>query len=119
MKEAAMTPLIDLLRDVPAGARVIYEHSPTHHQQLMVGQLCKEAADEIEGLRERCNILRAELEAARAELQDQLKWASTYCARADRYEAALHRIAKTDDEDCLLGEREMTKIARVAIKEQS
>jgi len=48
---AAETPLLDLLRNVPTDARVVYEHNPTHHQYIPAGRLCAEAAAEIEKLR--------------------------------------------------------------------
>lgn len=47
----AKTPLLDLLRSVPADARVSYEHSPTDYSMIPAGRLCAEAADEIERLR--------------------------------------------------------------------
>lgn len=49
--QARQTPILDLLRDVPAGARMVYEVSPTHHQSIPVGRLAKDAADAIEHLR--------------------------------------------------------------------
>ena len=45
---AAKTPLIDLLRKVPKDGRHMYEHNPTHHQNIPYGRLCHEAADELE-----------------------------------------------------------------------
>ena len=45
------TPLLDLLRSVPADGRHVYEHDPTHHQNIPYGRLCREAADEIAELR--------------------------------------------------------------------
>lgn len=52
-QQARQTPIIDLLRDIPADARMVYEVTPTHHQSIPVGVLAKNAADEIERLRER------------------------------------------------------------------
>ena len=49
--QARQTPILDLLRDVPADARMVYEVSPTHHQSIPVGRLAKDAADAIEHLR--------------------------------------------------------------------
>lgn len=48
MMNEAQTPLLDLLRGVPADARVIYEHNRTHHQSIPAGWLCADAANEIE-----------------------------------------------------------------------
>lgn len=50
-QQARQTPIIDLLRDIPADARMVYEVTPTHHQSIPVGVLAKNAADEIERLR--------------------------------------------------------------------
>lgn len=48
---AAQTPLLELLKGVPADARVIYEHGPTHHQSIPCGRLCAEAVTELERMR--------------------------------------------------------------------
>ncbi len=48
---ACKTPLIDLLKSVPADARATYEHHPTAHSNIPYGRLCNEAAAEIERLR--------------------------------------------------------------------
>ena len=45
---AAKTPLIELLRSVPKHAVEMYEHNPTHHQNIPYGRLCHEAADALE-----------------------------------------------------------------------
>ena len=45
------TPLIDLLRNIPLDARLIYEHSPIHSQSIPVGRLAAESVAEIEALR--------------------------------------------------------------------
>lgn len=47
---AKQTPLLDLLRSVPADARLSYEHSPIEYSMIPVGRLAAEAADEIERL---------------------------------------------------------------------
>lgn len=49
-QQARQTPIIDLLRDIPADARMVYEVTSTHHQSIPVGVLAKNAADEIERL---------------------------------------------------------------------
>ncbi len=49
---SAETPLLDLLRAVPADARMIYEHDAFHSANIPVGRLCAEAVQEIEALRE-------------------------------------------------------------------
>ena len=56
--EAAETPLLDLLRDVPLDARLSYEHSPTYHQYIPVGTLISKAIGEIERLRAEVEALR-------------------------------------------------------------
>jgi len=55
---AAQTPIAELLARVPADARLIYEHSPTHSQSIQVGRLAADAlaiiqsqAAEIERMR--------------------------------------------------------------------
>lgn len=48
-EQACETPLIDLLLNVPADARMTYEHSPTHHQMIPVGKLCQQAAATLQG----------------------------------------------------------------------
>lgn len=53
MSEAKQTPLLDLLRGIPADARMTYEHHPTHHQMIPVGRLAHEAAARIAGLEAR------------------------------------------------------------------
>ena len=44
--DCCQTPLVDLLRGVPADARTEYEVNPTHHKMIPVGLLCHDAADE-------------------------------------------------------------------------
>lgn len=58
------TPLIDLLRAVPADARMTYEHSEHHHQMIPVGRLCHEAAEALSAHRH----AEAELERCRVQL---------------------------------------------------
>jgi hypothetical protein len=50
-QQPKQTPILDLLRDIPADARMVYEVNPTHHQSIPVGVLAHQAADEIERLR--------------------------------------------------------------------
>lgn len=45
---AAQTPITDLLRSVPADARMTYEHSPWAHSLIPVGRLCADALAYIE-----------------------------------------------------------------------
>lgn len=47
MSEAAQTPILDLLRNVPRDARLIYEHPYLHSQSIPVGSLALRAADRI------------------------------------------------------------------------
>lgn len=49
----AQTPLIDLLRSVPADARMTYEVSECHHHMIPVGRLCADAVAELAALRAR------------------------------------------------------------------
>jgi len=58
-QQPKQTPILDLLRDIPADAHMVYEVNPTHHQSIPVGVLAHQAADEIDRLR-------AVLAAARA-----------------------------------------------------
>ena len=51
MSDTTETPLLDLLKSVPADARMVYEHSPIESSSIPVGVLAKRAADEIERLR--------------------------------------------------------------------
>lgn len=51
MYRECITPLIDLLRRVPADARVSHEHSEYERSYIDVGRLCAEALAEIERLR--------------------------------------------------------------------
>ena len=50
-QQPKQTPILDLLRDIPADAHMVYEVNPTHHQSIPVGVLAHQAADEIERLR--------------------------------------------------------------------
>lgn len=63
MSEAMQTPILDLLRDVPADARQVYEHDSMHSQNIPFGRMAKEAANTIEALQERVKVL--ELDKAR------------------------------------------------------
>ena len=62
MSEAAQTPLLDLLRDVPADARQVYEHDSMHSQNIPFGRMASEAADTIEAQAERVRVLREALD---------------------------------------------------------
>ena len=44
MKQAYEVPLLEQLESVPADARVMYEHSKHHHENIPAGRLCHEAA---------------------------------------------------------------------------
>lgn len=44
------TPLLDLLRSVPADGRHVYEHDSMHSHNIPYGRLCREAADELDRL---------------------------------------------------------------------
>lgn len=73
--EAAETPLLDLLRDVPLDARLSYEHSPTYHQYIPVGTLISKAIGEIECLRAEVEALRrGEFICARCVLRKNSEW---------------------------------------------
>jgi len=56
------TPLIDLLRGIPANARLEWEDSPTSWHQAPVGRYCKEAAAELSRLRAENERLKSRLE---------------------------------------------------------
>jgi len=60
-QQARQTPIIDLLRDIPADARMVYEVTPTHHQSIPVGVLAKKAADEIERLTDKIERLETDV----------------------------------------------------------
>lgn len=83
-QQARQTPIIDLLRDIPADARMVYEITPTHHQSIPVGVLAKKAADEIERLAADSWQLRkmlSRVEGERDELRRQLAEAGELIAR--------------------------------------
>jgi hypothetical protein len=61
MTDAKQVPFIELLRWVPADARLSYEHHPTSHSMFPVGRYCNEAADEIESLRTQLVVKDAEI----------------------------------------------------------
>lgn len=69
-QQARQTPIIDLLRDIPADARMVYEVTSTHHQSIPVGVLAKQAADEIERLAAERDELRRQL----AEAEQRFDW---------------------------------------------
>ena len=62
MNNGAQTPLTDLLRQIPADARMTYEHSKFHHSLIPVGRLATEAAKRI-----------AELEAENERLRESVQ----------------------------------------------
>jgi len=70
---ACKTPLIDLLKAIPADARMTYEHHSTHHSMIPVGRLASEAVDEITSLRQQVAELDARLSAYREALDKFLK----------------------------------------------
>jgi hypothetical protein len=53
MSEAKAAPLLDLLRGVPEDGRLEYSHGRTAHSFIPVGRYCREAATDIEALRQR------------------------------------------------------------------
>jgi hypothetical protein len=61
--DCAQTPLLELLRGVPLDARVMYEHTPTSHQNIPAGRLCADAAAEIERLRDALDTMHEALDA--------------------------------------------------------
>ena len=65
---AAKTPLIELLRSVPKHAVEVYEHNPTHHQNIPYGRLCHEAADALEAWNRRAEAQWQPIETAPKEL---------------------------------------------------
>lgn len=65
MSNTTETPLLDLLKSVPADARMIYEHSPIESSSIPVGVLAKRAADALE-------TQDAEIEALRSVLKEAL-----------------------------------------------
>jgi len=79
---AAQTPLLDLLRGVPADARMTYEINPTHHHMIPVGRLCGEAADKIVDLADELARVTKERDEARASA-DELRRAIADLIGAD------------------------------------
>lgn len=73
---AAETPLLDLLKSVPADVRVIYETSPISSVSIPVGVLAKRAADA--------------LTAQAAEIEALKRWQSTHAPRIEALEGLLH-----------------------------
>jgi hypothetical protein len=67
--QAYKTPLIDLLKAIPADARMTYEHHSTHHSMIPVGRLSAEAVDEITTLRQQVAELDARVSAYREALE--------------------------------------------------
>lgn len=65
----AKTPITDLLADVPADARVMYEHHSTYHQNIPFGWLAKEALDEISRLKAEMEKAEAERDAAKEDVK--------------------------------------------------
>jgi hypothetical protein len=74
--EAKKTPLIDLLREVPANAR----HALADHH-IPYGRLCQEAADEIDHLRARVE----ELKKERASLNSKVKRLKARVEKLERF----------------------------------
>lgn len=77
-QQACQTPIIDLLRDIPADARMVYEVTSTHHQSIPVGVLAKQAADEIKRLTAERNELRRQLAEAEQDAQ-RYRWIAGHC----------------------------------------
>lgn len=84
--QARQTPILDLLRDVPADARMVYEVSPTHHQSIPVGRLAKDAADAIEHLRA---ALVAAMEVVKAERERITQYDFVEPKRAEELDAII------------------------------
>lgn len=72
--DACETPLLDLLNSVPADARMIYEHSPTHSSNIPVGVLVKRAADALTAQARELEALRADAEELKFLEEDLLYW---------------------------------------------
>jgi hypothetical protein len=73
MVDEKAAPLLDLLRRVPADARLVYEHSPTEHSFIPVGRLFAEAVTEIEALRQRVAELEQLLKVAERQYADAIE----------------------------------------------
>ena len=84
-REAAKTPLLDLLSGVPEEARAEHKESEFHSHYIPYGRLCKEAHDEIKRLT-------AELDELRKKLRDEELLAREF---HDRYSAELTALNKT------------------------
>lgn len=67
--DACETPLLDLLNSVPADARMIYEHSPTHSSNIPVGVLAKRSAEALTAQAATIAEQARELEALRADAE--------------------------------------------------
>lgn len=90
MSEAKQTPILDLLRDVPADARQVYEHDSMHSQNIPFGRLAAEAADEIARLR-------AEVAGLREEVKEISGGAGVYMGLLVDCIAVLHTIEPESD----------------------
>lgn len=60
-QQACKTPLLDLLRAVPRGARAWYEHHSTGHSHIPYGMYCQDAASLIQELQAEVAALREAL----------------------------------------------------------
>lgn len=102
-QQARQTPITDLLRDIPADARMVYEVTPTHHQSIPVGVLAKNAADEIERLRAERDELRRQLAEAEMDAQ-RYRWLRNEASTARKCDPMVC-IYPLDEQDLIDGDR--------------
>ena len=109
---AAKTPLIELLRSVPKHAVEMYEHNPTHRQNIPYGRLCHEAADALEAWNRRAE------DVSIKEYQQDLQ------LRDDHIAEQAARIKELEERRCEIcgyaeHHREHTGCLRVFVDEQA
>jgi len=92
MSEAKQTPIIDLLRDVPADARQVYEHDSMHSQNIPFGRMASEAADTIEQQAERVRVLREALAEAIVCVQEWSAYVAPYYREKHDFDGDLKRL---------------------------
>jgi hypothetical protein len=90
---ACETPLVDLLNNIPADARMTYEHDPTHHSMIPVGVLARKAAAELARLSNELEHERALREIAHRERVEALRGLLRDCLpELDGEGVTIHRV---------------------------
>jgi len=89
---ACDTPLIELLRNVPADARAEYEHSKFSHSNIPYGHLCHTAADKLETIesafKDRVRVIEMQLKE-KQELEAKLQAYTKVGALVDKIRYAM------------------------------